>query len=262
MILEQETFESFGYYPSELTYGSIKPILAACNDCRKIRKTSKNNYRTMCPSCAKGGTRNPMFGRAGIDAPNYKYGKVTCMCLQCKKKFYVNQYKIDHDGGKYCCRKCRNNAFKKDRIGIGNPFFERSHTAQTRTKQREATIKHMHDSPLPLTAPEKAFKEICKKHNLPFVCNVDAKKRIGNAIPDFIHIGKKIVVEVYGDYWHSAWGGFNNLKYKHTVEGRTNQLNTEGYKSIFVWESDIMRKDADKFVLHLMQKAKIIGGGA
>lgn len=262
MILELETFNTFGYYPSNLKPHSGKPILAACDDCGKVREIRKSGYRPFCGGCAKKGAKNPMFGRTGIHAPNFVQGKVACMCLECKSFFSVNQYRIDHGGGKFCSPACRNNALKRERIGADNPFFGKKHTIKTRTKQREATIKNMHISPPLMTAPEKVFEAICKKYDLPFICNVNAKQHIGNAIPDFIHKTKKIVVEVYGNYWHSAWGGFKELRYKHTVEGRTKQLNAEGYDSIFIWESDLMREDANKFVLHLMQKAKIMGGAA
>jgi hypothetical protein len=52
MILEEETFEAFGYYPSKLTYGSNKRMLVACDDCGEIRETSKHAYHALCKSCA------------------------------------------------------------------------------------------------------------------------------------------------------------------------------------------------------------------
>lgn len=66
MILEDETFNAFGYYPSALTPKSAKRILAACNECGKIRECRKHNYHTLCRSCSAKGKRccdkNPMFG--------------------------------------------------------------------------------------------------------------------------------------------------------------------------------------------------------
>lgn len=52
MILEEATFKKFGHYPSALKSQSNKPILAACDDCGKIRETSKNHYHSLCGSCA------------------------------------------------------------------------------------------------------------------------------------------------------------------------------------------------------------------
>jgi hypothetical protein len=60
MILEDATKEAFGYYPSALTPQSNKPILAACDDCSKIRKISKYNYHPLCKSCSMKGNTNSL----------------------------------------------------------------------------------------------------------------------------------------------------------------------------------------------------------
>ena len=112
----------------------------------------------------------------------------------------------------------------------------------------------MHNSRSDITKPEKAFKAICIKHNLPFVCNVVTSKNIGSAVPDFLHKTKKIAVEVFGDYWHGQWLGFKDIGYNQTVKGRKEQLKAEGYKCIIFWESDLMREKADKFVLRELRK--------
>lgn len=53
MILEEETFKKFCYYPNDLSRGSKKKILASCNECGKVRETSKNAYRILCESCVR-----------------------------------------------------------------------------------------------------------------------------------------------------------------------------------------------------------------
>jgi len=57
MILEEETFKRFGYYPCDLRPHSHKRCLAACDDCGKIRETSKNEYHSLCISCVQKGKR-------------------------------------------------------------------------------------------------------------------------------------------------------------------------------------------------------------
>ena len=52
MILEEATYEAYGYYPSALKPKSQKKILAACEFCGKFKITSKYAYRSLCPSCA------------------------------------------------------------------------------------------------------------------------------------------------------------------------------------------------------------------
>ena len=53
MILEEETFEKFGYYPSDWALGSHKRILVVCDKCGKIREIRKAAYTNFCLSCAK-----------------------------------------------------------------------------------------------------------------------------------------------------------------------------------------------------------------
>ena len=55
VILEDATYEAFGYYPSVLKPHSNKPILAACDECGKIRTITKDTYRSLCHSCAMKG---------------------------------------------------------------------------------------------------------------------------------------------------------------------------------------------------------------
>lgn len=65
MILEKLTFKRFGYYPSELPPKSGKKILAACDDCGKVRITTKQHYAPRCLNCSrsyKSGSR-PMLNR-------------------------------------------------------------------------------------------------------------------------------------------------------------------------------------------------------
>lgn len=98
MILEDATYEAFGYYPSKLKLQSGKPILAVCELCGEIRISRKCHYHTFCNSCChilsgeQKGKNHPMFGKhhtdkaralmsknhadvKGENNPSYKYGK-------------------------------------------------------------------------------------------------------------------------------------------------------------------------------------------
>jgi hypothetical protein len=55
MILQAETLIEYGYLPLDLKLKSNKPILAACDECGKVRETTKNAYRSLCISCAEKG---------------------------------------------------------------------------------------------------------------------------------------------------------------------------------------------------------------
>ena len=53
MILEKLTFKRFGYYPRDLLPKSGKKILAACDDCGKVRITTKQHYAPRCRNCSR-----------------------------------------------------------------------------------------------------------------------------------------------------------------------------------------------------------------
>lgn len=55
VILEEETFKEFKYYPRDLKTKSNKQIFAKCDKCGKIRITSKNGYCELCFLCAQKG---------------------------------------------------------------------------------------------------------------------------------------------------------------------------------------------------------------
>lgn len=55
MILEDATFEKFGYFPSGLKPQSGKRILMACDKCGKVRIAKKSHYHALCKSCAQKG---------------------------------------------------------------------------------------------------------------------------------------------------------------------------------------------------------------
>lgn len=52
MILEEATWEAFGYLPKDLSYGSCKSILAICTQCGEFKVTTNDHYHYFCSSCS------------------------------------------------------------------------------------------------------------------------------------------------------------------------------------------------------------------
>ncbi len=61
---------------------------------------------------------------------------------------------------------------------------------------------------------------------------------IGGLNPDFINInGKKLIIEVFGDYWHSSKN--KKLRYVRTENGRIAIFSKYGYRTLVLWENKI-----------------------
>lgn len=64
---------------------------------------------------------------------------------------------------------------------------------------------------------------------------------LGGMIPDFVNTnGKKQVIEVFGDYYHSE--KCKSYRYKASEEGRIKTYSSIGYQCLVLWERDIKRK--------------------
>jgi len=147
--------------------------------------------------------------------------------------------------------------FSEDRKRkISEVLKGKHHSEQTRKKMSNAR-KHRKFS-THHTKPELIFEAICKKRNLPFKYTGDGSFWIENINPDFIECnGKKIVVEIFGDYWHSPLLR-NTVSYNQTYEGRKKILKKYGWRLIVFWGSDLLRKDGETFVLSVLKREKVL----
>ena len=109
------------------------------------------------------------------------------------------------------------------------------------------------------TQPEMVFEEICTKHGLPFHYVGDGSLWIGDdrkLNPDFIEAnGKKIIVEIFGDYWHNP--SLNpKIQESATLEYRKCHYSRYGWESFFIWEHELKIPDADRFVMNMLEAFK------
>lgn len=66
------------------------------------------------------------------------------------------------------------------------------------------------------------------------------------------NLNKKIVVEVFGDYWHSPLLR-PNIKYKAT-QGRKRIVEENGWKLIVFWENELKSARAEELVLQRLRR--------
>ena len=315
MILEEETFERYGYYPSDLKPKSSKRILAKCDECGKVRIIKKHDYHPLCKSCVRKGNKHP----------NWKGGKVKRVCEVCKKVFFTSRYKVKMGEGRFCSKSCahkgKNSSLwkggKKKYIceNCGKEVFRypsqlNSHIfcswdcyrqwrsanirgekhprwkgglikriCETCGKEFEVPLSQIRKGfgkfcssscarkkqriPTHHTSAELIFEKICKKYNIPFHYVGDGQLWIGKKEgeqlnPDFIEAnGKKICVEILGDYWHSPLLN-QNLRVSSLLSFREKHYKRYKWHPIFLWETDLKREDAEAFVLKVLTKEGVI----
>lgn len=132
----------------------------------------------------------------------------------------------------------------------GHPSWSKGkpHSDETKRKIREARKHRVF--PTHHTKPELKFEEICKKYNLPYKYVGDSKFWIENINPDFVESnGKKIAVEIFGNYWHSPLLNLN-LRESGTLPYRKKILKKYGWKLIVFWEDELKNKNAEKIVMN------------
>lgn len=130
------------------------------------------------------------------------------------------------------------------------------HKIKTRTVKE--SIKHRKQKKICPNNPEKKFIEICNKNDLPYKFTGDGSFRIENLNPDFVNVnGKKICVEIFGDYWHSPLLN-RNIRRDMIFEERKRVFKKYGWKMVVLWERDLLRNDAESFILNHLEKEKAI----
>ena len=269
MILEEKTYEKFGYYNYNLPPNSAKRVIAKCDGCGKIRILRKCDYRSFCLSCVT----------TEKNHPNWKGGEIKRICKQCGKEFKVKRYLVEKGYGIFCSRKCLGEWKTKYRIGTGGANWKGGKSKQICLvcgKEFEIFPSRISNGrgkycsyicarkaqkiPRHHTKPELIFEEICKNNNLPFKYTGDGAFWIGKnpAInPDFVECnGKKIAVEIFS-YWHNPLLR-RNIRYGQTYKGRKRILKKYGWKLVVFWQEDLERKDAERFILIELEKHGII----
>ena len=156
--------------------------------------------------------------------PAWRGGKIKLICPECGGDFKRKPSELKLGKINYCSLKCSR-------------------------KHRKIRTSH--------TKPELIFEEICKNNNLDFHFVGDGSLWIGKdkkLNPDFIEAnGKKICVEIMGDYWHSPLLNPKLPEYA-VLSYRKNHYKKYKWQPIFIWESDLKRKDAEQFVLNIIPK--------
>jgi len=58
----------------------------------------------------------------------------------------------------------------------------------------------------------------------------DKQYILSGKVPDFVHTSKKLIIELFGDYWHK----------EEEIEPRTKLFEKHGYQTLIVWEHELL----------------------
>lgn len=177
-------------------------------------------------------------------------------CERCKKEFMTNNNKR-----RFCSRRCVNKGREKTqehvkkivesriRNGTNVGYWKNKKMPEyVKEKLRQARMKQK--IPTKFTKPELKFMRIIRRHNLPYKFTGDGSFWIENINPDFVQTnGKKICVEVWGDYWHSnpeyySYNKLNRTQISNLIKDnqKLNILKKYGWQRIVFWEHELKHK--------------------
>ena len=206
--------------------GEVKEICKMCGKEFYIKPSQKDKTKFCSRTCKD---KYQILHLKGENNPNWKGGKIKIPCAYCGRTIFIKRHLVGK--AKFCSRKCLGKFYAKD-------------------LRRRRNIRP--------TGIETIFMDIIKKNNLPFKYTGDGSFWIKNINPDFVECnGKKIAIEIFGEYWHSPLKNWN-LKEDRTLPYRKKILKKYGWKLVVLWQDDLEREDAEARVLSVLTKEKLL----
>lgn len=90
---------------------------------------------------------------------------------------------------------------------------------------------------------EQSLIDLINQAKLPFKYTGDGKLVIGGMVPDFANCnGKKDLLELFGDYYHSP--KVTSANWKRSELGRIMAYNSLGYRCLVIWEHELKEAEA------------------
>lgn len=130
---------------------------------------------------------------------------------------------------------------KKMREGISKSKMGKPRSEELREKIRR--FRKTQKIPTSRTKPELRFMGMCEKYDLPFRYTGDSSFWIGRINPDFVGTnGKKIAVDIFGDYWHNP-SLKKNVPWYAREANRKAIAKGEGWDLVIIWESELKNEN-------------------
>ena len=219
---------------SEAKKGKLNPLWRKHHS--EGTKTKQSNAQKGKPGLK--GNKNPIFGKHPSEGTRGKMSE-------------AKRGEKNPNYGKPRSEKTKRKISESER---GKEVSQKTKNKLKQSRKRQRISKNN-------TKIELILKEIAEK-------NTDRIKYTGdgsfwietpemNINPDFIVIGKKIAIEANGEYWHYS---LNNYKKRENsgVNKRKELLKKVGWKLIVFWGEDLLREDAETYVLSVLKRHKIM----
>ena len=209
--------------------------------CKKIGNASKG--RVHSPEAIKktadanrGKHRSPETCKKIGDAN--KLHKEGCQCASCKSKRGETKGENNPFYGHHPSAEAR----EKLRVANTNP------SAEVRENLRVKTKKLWQDSEY--VAKQMDARNVAQNKLENFLQNQfdqffldqlkftgDGQLIVAGKCPDFVHTSKKLIIELFGDYWHSQTvTGIPNEQHE---QERIKLFESQGYKTLIIWEHEL-----------------------
>lgn len=183
--------------------------------------------------------------------PFWGGGQIKRFCINCGKEFTVKKAIAKTTRGRFCSHRCWTSS---------SEYRQRRSMLNKQPEFLNKVIKGWHQRP---TRIELILQGILDKY-FPHAWRYtgDGSLVVGGFIPDFANSnGRKVLIEVFGDYWH----GLNkdprhynskDIPWHQTELGRIMTYNSLGFSCLVIWEHEL--KDEDTVVRKIKQ---FIGAG-
>lgn len=107
---------------------------------------------------------------------------------------------------------------------------------ETREKLRDARM--IQEIPSNFTKPELKLIDILRRHEIPLEYTGNGSFWISGLNPDFVDKERKVIVEVFGRYWHTPKEGVD-VPFYRTYNGRKFIFMSKGWTILIFWEDEI-----------------------
>lgn len=211
----------------------VEKITVKCHICRKSFQVYPSKYKSqdyfMCSRTCYKKHRSDNLHSSSI----YNYQNTFVECAMCKKEVKTSQWYTENRKHLFCSQEC----YWRHRREFYTEFYYKSDLNEAR----------------PETNPERLVREWLEEKEISFKQECPFLRKY---YVDFFLTEYKVIVEVYGDYWHcnpSVYDTDKNDKTKKPVNEyqqkliesdydniRQKELESYGFSVVILWESDIM----------------------